>query len=86
MGDHRVSIKIQFEMHDHKAKDDFWLNWSDGIPERISTWVQNQKEIAMDGYLAEQFKDAERREAEAEEAERKELERLKGKYEPRQVP
>lgn len=84
MGDHRVSIKATFEMHGVKEKLDWWLNWSDEIPQRVSDWVEQQKEKAMQKLLAE---DAEYQEQKAREQraadeanERAEYERLKAKF------
>lgn len=80
MGDHRVSIKIEFEMHGHKNKFDAWLNWRDALPQEAAEWIQEQKEIAMDLWFAA-HEDAELRiRAEAENWEREELARLKAKY------
>jgi hypothetical protein len=80
MGEHRVSIKISFEMHGHKAEQDSWVNWSDDVPQRWAEWIEAQHEKAMDRYLDAQFKDEERRAAERENAERLEFERLKAKF------
>jgi hypothetical protein len=86
MGDHRASIKVKFEMHGHKAEQDWWINWHDegeGCDRRIIDWFRAQSGIAMSRYdaaMAEHF--AEQHKAETEAAERAELERLKAKYEP----
>jgi hypothetical protein len=81
MGDHRVSIKIEFSMHDHKAKHDCWLNWSDSIPEQMAEWIAEQKEKAMDGWFAANDDAEARAAAEVEQRERKKLAELKAKYE-----
>lgn len=83
MGDHRVSIKIEFEMHGHKDKWDAWLNWSDSLPERVAEWIVEQKECAMNRWFAANEDAEARAAAELENRERQELERLKLKYEPR---
>ena len=83
MGDHRVSIDLKFSMHGHKAETNWWLNWSDHIPEQVKDWVVEQKETAMGKYhKAVGLSDA-IKQAEVEQAERSELERLKAKYEAR---
>lgn len=81
MGDHRISIEIKFEMHGHKAKYECWLNWSDNIPDQISDWIKEQKEIAMDGYFNEQYEHEMYNLAIRENAERDKLIELKAKYE-----
>lgn len=81
MGDHRVSIKIQFEMHGHKDTWDSWLNWSDTIPERVTEWIMRQKEKAMDNWFEEEYGREQMEAAKRENHEREELARLKAKYE-----
>jgi hypothetical protein len=83
MGDHRVSIKLEFSMHGHEAKNDWWLNWSDNIPERVAEWVEGQKSKAMDKYFEAENLEEERRAALLEDVEREQLAKLKAKYEPR---
>jgi hypothetical protein len=53
MGDHRASIKIEFEMHGRKAETDMWINWSSdeaGIDRRIIEFFQNAADVAMIAY------------------------------------
>lgn len=84
MGDHRVSIKATFEMHGVKDKIDWWLNWSDDIPQRVHDWVEGQKEKAMQKFWDEDAEYQERKVREQKEAEdtkeRAEYERLKAKF------
>ena len=85
MGEHRFSIKIEFEMHGHKDKWDAWLNFSERdvphIDHRVVEWLQEQHMRAMDNWFDAEADEATRRKAEIENSERKELERLKAKYE-----
>lgn len=85
MGDHRISIKIDFDMHGHHDKLDVWWNFSEqdvpGVDYRVIEWLQKAHEKAMDKYLDAQFSREERAAAEREEAERKLLSKLKDKYE-----
>lgn len=85
MGDHRINLKITFEMHGHKEELDAWWNFSagdvPGVDHRAIEWLQAQYEKAMDSYLDDQFSDETRRQAEIERTEREILERLKDKYE-----
>lgn len=81
MGDHRVSIKIEFEMHGHKAKQDCWLNWSDNIPSDFSEWIEEQKIIAMEKWLDQDDRREKKRLKEIELLEREQLKKLKEKYE-----
>lgn len=84
MGDHRVSIKINFEMHGLKKKYDAWLNWSDCIPEDISSMIEKWKDDAMDKFYAEDEKYRAKQEKlklmQVENEERALLEKLKEKY------
>lgn len=82
MGDHRVSIQIKFEMHDHKAKHDCWLNWSDSIPGDFAHWIMRQKDVAMSKFYDVEYEAEKVAAAERENLERDELARLKAKYEP----
>lgn len=71
-------------MHGVEDKIDWWLNWSDDIPQRVYDWVERNKDKAMQKYWAEdaeyqEQKAKEKREAE-EAAERDEYERLKQKF------
>lgn len=83
MGDHRVSFKITFEMHNHKKTWDAWLNWSDSIPEQVAEWFEEQHSKAMDNWFNAECAREDRARAEAENREREELARLKAKYEGR---
>lgn len=84
MGDHRITIKATFSMHGVEDKIDWWLNWSDDIPQRVYDWVEHNKQKAMRKYRDE---DAEYQEQKAKEererveaAERADYERLKAKF------
>lgn len=80
MGDHRVSIEIQFEMHGHKAKHEMWVNWSGAVPASIADWIEAQKAKAMDKWFEAEDLEEERRAALVEKSEREQLARLKEKY------
>lgn len=81
MGDHRVSIKLEFSMHGHEAKNDWWLNWSDSVPQRVAEWVEENKDKAMAKFMETQFEAQERVDAITENLEREQLAKLKAKYE-----
>lgn len=85
MGDHRISLKIQFSMHGHKDHLDAWWNFTErdvpGVDYRAIEWLQEQYEKAMDKYMDAQCSAEERNRAEIENAERETLARLKAKYE-----
>ncbi len=81
MGDHRVSIKIEFEMHSHKDSWNVWWNWSDSIPQKMADWIEAQKEKAMDIYWEEVYELEKVKKAEEENHERDLLAELKAKYE-----
>mgnify|MGYP001579130458 CR=1 FL=1 len=84
MGDHRISLKIEFSMHGHTDKLDAWWNFSEhdvqGIDYRAIEWLQQQYEKAMDNYLEAQCSAEEKRQAEIENIEREQLAKLKAKY------
>ncbi len=84
MGDHRVSIKINFEMHGLKRKHECWLNWSDGIPEDFSRMIESWKDEAMERFLQEDMDYQEelrqQKLRQVEKEERATLKRLKEKY------
>ena len=82
MGDHRVSLKVEFSMHGHEAKIDQWVNYTPDYAERIAEWLRVQIEKAMDNYLEAEWDAGILRRKEVEGRERAELERLKAKYEP----
>jgi hypothetical protein len=85
MGDHRISLKIEFSMHGYEDKLDAWWNFYDdevhGVDQRAIEWLRECHERAMDKYLEARCSAEERRNAEAENAEREQLARLKAKYE-----
>lgn len=88
MGNHRASIKIEFEMHGIVEKADMWINWSPdfgesrGCDRRIIEFFEMASNKAMNKYDEELFESqAEERKRVQEEKDRKELERLKAKYE-----
>lgn len=80
MGDHRISLKLQFDMHGHTAKNDWWLNWSDDIPERVAEWVSSNQKIAMDKFWEHEHDWRDQQAALKEKAEREQYEFLKSKY------
>lgn len=81
MGDHRISLKVEFEMHGHKAKIDQWVNWTPDYVDDIRSWLQEQIDIGQGRFFDAQY-DAEMLDkARKEDAERNELQRLKAKYE-----
>jgi hypothetical protein len=87
MGDHRISLKIEFRMHGHKADLDAWWNFTashevDGIDYRAVEWLRQQHAIAMGRFFEEQYGRVALDEAHRENEERKQLMRLKAKYEP----
>jgi hypothetical protein len=84
MGDHRISLKVEFEMHGHKAKIDQWVNYTPNYAEQIAEWLREQIEKGMDNYLEAEFEAGIVKRAETEARERAELERLKAKYEPKE--
>lgn len=80
MGDHRVTIKIDFEMHGHKKTWDAWLNWSDSVPGDAARFISDQAEIALEKWdFEEAFPE---RTTKKEKRERELFEKLKQKYEP----
>lgn len=81
MGDHRISLKVKFEFHGHKAEIDQWVNLTPDYADEIGRWLQEQIDIGMDKYWDEEYDIKKLREAEEEDAERSELLRLKQKYE-----
>lgn len=80
MNDHRVNIKIEFEMHGHKAKHDMSVDWFEGLPESVASWINVQNIKAMETYDGENL-EAQHRAARMETAERAQLARLQAKYE-----
>lgn len=93
MGDHRASVKIEFSMHDHEDKVDFWINYSPDddccpykVDRRVLEWLTKAYEKAMDNWFDQQYDAEMMRKAEIEKQEREELARLKAKYEPESLP
>lgn len=84
MGDHRARVKCIFSMHDHKAEQEWDINWNiNGCDPRIVEWFDAQTEIAMSRFFAEEAKaNAAAIESAADLRERQEYERLKAKFEP----
>ena len=85
MGDHRASVKIEFEMHGHKEKSDFWINWSPrgswpGCDHRIIEFFEDNAAIAVERYEEESGIADQRRKAEDERLEIERLIELKKKY------
>lgn len=85
MGDHRASIKIEFEMHGHKKKTDMWINWWPddwtGVDRRVTEWVKEQADIAMNKWLSKENRREKQAIVETERKEREQLAALKQKYE-----
>ena len=52
VGDHRASIKIEFEMHGIKRQCDMYINYyaCDSIDRRVLEFFENAVEDAMDAY------------------------------------
>lgn len=90
MGDHRVTIRIIWEMHGHKADSgEMWCNGSsyEALPSMARDWLEEQHRISMQRWDDEQFEaEQERKKEETEKNERAELSRLKAKYESAPVP
>ena len=86
MGDHRISLKITFEMHGHKDELDAWWNFTEhdvpGVDYRVIEWLQEQYDEAMSNYMDAQCATEIRQQAETENVEREMLAKLKTKYEP----
>lgn len=86
MGDHRASIKIEFEFHGKTYKMDSWVNYfpdGDGVDRRVQEFFEKAYNDGMRRYQDELFEaDRERREREQEEADRAEYARLKAKFGP----
>ena len=85
MGDHRASIKIQFEMHGIKNETDMYVNWWDngqGIDERIVDFFRESVEESMNKYEEElnKYRIEEKRKNQ-ELYDKQEYARLKKKYE-----
>ena len=81
MGDHRISLKVCFEMHGHEAKIDQWVNYSPTYVDGIAGWLRDQIEIGMGLYMDRQFGVEAAADAECEAAERAQYERLRAKFE-----
>lgn len=88
MGDHRASIKIEFHMHGHEAKNEWWINWwpSDEcfeykVDKRILEWFDEQHTKAMDNWHDMQCDAAEAEAQRAKDEEYEEFLRLKEKFE-----
>jgi hypothetical protein len=87
MGDHRASLKIEWSMHGHECKQDFWYNYyptdeccTCKVDRRILDWLTTQYEISMDNWFEAECADAERKAAKAENDERTILAELTKKY------
>ena len=83
MGDHRASIKIEFEMHGVRRECDMWINYYPeymGCDERVLAFFEEAYQAAMDAWneSIDDYEDRQRRETER--AERAEYERLKKKF------
>lgn len=80
MGDHRISLKVQFEMHGHHAEIDQWVNWTPDYAEEIRSWLDEQINIGRGNFFDAQYAADVLAAAEIENREREELARLKAKY------
>ena len=87
MGDHRASIKIEFEMYGEKKKADMWINWSPDssechdVDQRVIDFFREESLSMRAKYDEEMFDyHAEREKQAKEEAERAEFDRLFAKY------
>lgn len=86
MGDHRASIKIQFEMHGIKRETDMWVNYFPeyrGVDERVFMFFEEAYGAAMDAWnkSIDDYEDDQKAKQEREEL--AEYERLKAKFEMR---
>ena len=81
MGDHRISLKVEFKMHGHEANIDQWVNWTPNYADRIHDWLVEQIDIGRGKWFDAEFDAQMIREAEVERSEREQLELLKEKYE-----
>lgn len=87
MGDHRASIKIQFDFHGKTYEMDSWINYCDsdgnGVDSRVIEFFGEAYRDGMARYAEEEYEyHRERRKREEKEKELAELKRLKTKYEP----
>ena len=82
MGDHSVSLKVEFEMHGVQKTHACWVNWTDQFPENIANMIRGWSEDAFDAFHETQWSAEERQNADIEKREREEFARLKQKYEP----
>ncbi len=85
MGDHRASVKIEFEFHGKTHKMDSWINWSpscsecEGVDQRVIDFFRKGTEEGMTEWYEAVAEDERRNH---EKAERDEYERLKAKFAP----
>lgn len=84
MGDFRASIKIEFSLGDHSAKNEWWINWSpndEGVDRRVIEWLSDQGDIGIAKIRQEIFDSQEKERTRVqEEKDRAEYERLKQKF------
>lgn len=82
MGDHRASVKIEFQMYGHTRKQEWWINWFPGPGEcdrRISEWLARVSQELYEQYYMPTVRESQRTAEERQE--REEYERLKAKFE-----
>ena len=80
MGDHRATIRIQFDFHGNKFDKEWWINWSpncEGVDQRIADWI---RQCAEEGYAKYHSQVSESLAEMAAQREREDYERLKKKY------
>jgi|SRR5688572_18534904 len=86
MGEHRATIKIEFEIYGEKDKVDMWINWSpdgqiQGLDDRVAEWFVAHYEKARSVYDDRVYEsEEEQREAENRRRDLAELDRLLKKY------
>jgi len=86
MGDHRATVKVEFDIHGKVYKQEWWINYfpddSSGVDRRIAEWFSACWEDAYSRYqkvVNESHREEDERKQ--REAELAELKRLKEKYE-----
>lgn len=89
MGDHRASVKIEFDFHGKVHKMDSWINWTpwadsaecEGVDDRVVEFFREATREGMATYHEALYAlEAREKRTEMEKREREELARLKAKY------
>jgi len=87
MGDHRASVKIEFEFHGVRDSCDMWINWSPDtsdcrdVDQRVIDFFRRVYEKGMDVYYEEMAQIAQRdHQKRIEKIERRQLAELQEKY------